>query len=309
MLPASLANRNWNSAEETLNQSLFTTLSNVREIDPRVFSKLQEFKIGCNRLRKADVEKGGAVLVGKPLDAKRAEEGVQFYCCVTSIILQRDQQAERPLFPLLSALELLQVFPDFHSVQSDELEMGLLCIFYQVLAASKQALVGKLGVSMKVAAPMESGRVYVMGGGARPETRRRALMFDRVCADKTQGKGYWDPLGSHKSLPTLPATDFNSICSSMSSDESETDEESTVLGKRQRLDDDTTTTWGAKRAQTRPDAPSSVSCGSTDSDSTPSKLEGNSATFMPNEDPWDLDLDGEDITLLMDLLEDNPELP
>ncbi|KAJ1438112.1 hypothetical protein B484DRAFT_392522 [Ochromonadaceae sp. CCMP2298] len=211
------------------------------------------------------------------------------------------------MFPLLSALKLLQVFPDFRSVQSDELEMGLLRIFYRVLAASKQALVGRLGVSMKVAARMESGRVYVMGGGARPETIHRKLIYDRLCVDKTQGKGYWDPLGSHKSFPTLPDTDFNSICSSMSSDESETEEESTgMLGKRQRLDD----TWVAKRAQSaRPDAPSSVSCGSTDSNRTPSKLEGNSVTFMSNEDPWDLDLDGEDITLLMDFLEDNPELP
>ncbi|KAJ1407438.1 hypothetical protein B484DRAFT_456576 [Ochromonadaceae sp. CCMP2298] len=313
MLPDCLVNTNWNSAEETLNQSLFTRLLNVRDIDQRIFSVLQEFKLGCKRLRKADVEKGGAVLIGKPLDAKRAEEEIQFYCCVAFIILERDHQALCPMFPLLSARELLQVFPDFQSVQSDELEIGRLSVYYRLLGALSLATPSnKKGKSMMVAARMESGSVYVMGGGARPETRHRALIYKRLCGDKTQGKGYWDPLGSHKSLLTLPTppTDY-SICSSLSGEE--TDEESSVLGKRQRQDDSTTTTRGAKRALARPDSPSSLSSGSTDSDVTDSDVTdsdstsklGNSATVCANG-PRDLVADWDN--LMDDLVDADWEL-
>jgi hypothetical protein len=120
---------------------------------------------------------------GKYWEAKRAELGIMFWASCAVVVLHHDKLEGR--FPVLTSPELLEIFPEFRSVSYDSEEMEHLCKYHQVMAATMQAIdpANKKGVLMKVAGRLESASLYVTGGGASKKTKRRVLIYERLCEE------------------------------------------------------------------------------------------------------------------------------
>jgi hypothetical protein len=229
-------------AQRQFFQPFFKKIYNLRDrIDRReALALFTIFKQKLKTLIKTERGTGGGPEEGKYWEKRRAECVVMFWACFTSGVLLQDRCECR--FPLLSTAELLEIFPEFRSISYDTAEIKLLCKYHQSLAAVMQVIdpVGKKGVSMKVAGRIESGVLYVTGGGASMETKRREVIYDRLCADghvytpmppvsppMLESKIKIEPKIEASSPLTVPADDV----SPPTSDE---DEESavSVLGRR-----------------------------------------------------------------------------
>jgi len=213
-----------NDLQKALFKSFFHRLYLVGTLDRSVATAVfKDFKSDCNALRKTEEEKacGGEKEKGAEgeKERKRAEEATVFWAYVAVLVLHK---AKEERFPLLSVSELIELFPEFEDVQSDLEEMGRLSKFHRFMAATMQAIdpAKKKGMLIKVAGRLESVSVYVTGGGASPQTKRRALIYDRLC-----------------SLSLVDVASRSSDTSSISIDE-DSDEECSVLGKRQRISSD-----------------------------------------------------------------------
>ncbi|KAJ1435640.1 hypothetical protein B484DRAFT_445955 [Ochromonadaceae sp. CCMP2298] len=160
---------------------------------------------------------------GKYWEAKRAELGIMFWASCAMVVLHHDKDIGK--FPLLSALELLEIFPEFRSVSYDADEMEHLCKYHQVMAATMQAIdpANKKGVLMKVAGRLESASLYVTGGGASKKTKRRVLIYERLCEE-----------GHVKN--SRSASETSSVRSTY--EENDDEEEYTVLGCKRSSHED-----------------------------------------------------------------------